>query len=76
MNSEQVKVPVTQNIDRPLVRAGEAAILVIDRLLDHGQNEALPKGWSTVFANTPLADLYRQLFAEAGMGRKLAACHF
>jgi len=72
VNSQQVKVPVTANTDRPLLRAGEAAIVVIDRLLDHGKSEALPKGWSTVFANTPLADLYRQLFAEAGMAWSLS----
>ena len=72
MSSERVKVPSTQNLDRPLIATGEQAIIVIDRLLDHGAAEPLPNGWSTVFANTTLADLYRQLFAEAGVAWQLS----
>ena len=72
MSREQVKVPSTHNLDRPLSRAGEQAIIVIDRLLDHGSSEPLPQGWSTIFANTSLIDLYRQLFSEAGMAWPLS----
>jgi lipopolysaccharide/colanic/teichoic acid biosynthesis glycosyltransferase/carbonic anhydrase/acetyltransferase-like protein (isoleucine patch superfamily) len=72
MSSEQVKVPPTQNVDRPQVGAAQQAIVVIDRLLESGQSEPLPQGWSTVFANTSLTDLYRQLFAEAGVAWPLS----
>src|SRR5258706_3459559 len=71
VNQQQVKAPLS-NSDRPLVATGQQAIVVIDRLMDHGANEPLPKGWSTVFANTPLADLYRSLFAEAGVAWSLS----
>jgi lipopolysaccharide/colanic/teichoic acid biosynthesis glycosyltransferase len=72
VSSEQVKVPRSQNIDRPLAVGGQQAIIIIDRLLDHGAVEPLPKGWTTVFANTQLADLYRALFAEAGVAWPLS----
>jgi lipopolysaccharide/colanic/teichoic acid biosynthesis glycosyltransferase len=72
VNSEQVKVPLTQNVDRPLIATGQQAIVIIDRLLDHGAPETLPAGWSTVFGNTSLADLYRSLFAEAGVAWSLS----
>ena len=67
MSIEQVKVSLTQNTGRPLLATGPQAIIVIDRLLESGQAEPLPQGWSTFFANTPLSELYRQLFAEAGV---------
>src|SRR5439155_21297397 len=51
---------------------GLQAIIIIDRLLDHGDAEQLPKGWSTVFANTQLSDLYRALFNEAGISWPLS----
>ncbi|HEV8379720.1 MAG TPA: sugar transferase [Tepidisphaeraceae bacterium] len=72
MSTEQVKVPLTHNVNRPLVASAEQAIVIIDRLLDHGESEPLPKGWSTVFANTSLTDLYRALFAEAGVAWPLS----
>jgi lipopolysaccharide/colanic/teichoic acid biosynthesis glycosyltransferase/NDP-sugar pyrophosphorylase family protein len=72
MSSEQVKVPLTHNPNRPTVACGQQAIIIIDRLLEHGASEPLPQGWSTVFANTALADLYRQLFSEAGVAWPLS----
>jgi len=72
VNQQQVKAPLTANSERPLTATGQQAIVVIDRLLDHGENEPLPKGWTTVFANTPLADLYHSLFAEAGVAWSLS----
>ena len=72
MSIEQVKVSLTQNTGRPLLATGPQAIIVIDRLLESGQAEPLPQGWSTFFANTPLGELYRQLFAEADVAWPLS----
>jgi len=72
VSSEQVKSPTPRNLQRPLAAGALQAIIIIDRLLDHSEAEPLPKGWSTVFANTQLSDLYRSLFAESGVAWPLS----